>query len=736
MRKGKVSGRISRETGRVWAHRLAPAAYFLLVLGMYLSLLNGQSFVDELDVFYGGYSVSRGADVYKVYLSQHMPFSYYMAALPALFGAWTVGQFRLGMYLELSALWTGLYLRHRRKMPGVVFLLLPLLYLSQLRYLTLGMTMISDHWQGIGLVMILFEILRYREHQLVSAPGRGKNALRDADAGIPVPMAVMVSLGILLSLGTTFVSAYPVFVFFLGFAAMAARKYWTARKGWRERPEAGKAERKRFWMEVLRLVLICAGPFVLLGAWYAVSGNLMNFYQGAYDINVRVYSQYMGGLGSDAAGAAQSVLPVLNATVIGAAEGWLVWPETLLWVLAELLGILWCAMWVGRKHPAAGIAVVLATVLAGVRGFDQYHAMAFICLSLAELCWCLGQSMEILRGKAGGKPAWACGAAITAGAVLLALPMASDAATVLREPEVISRGTESENTWILEALTERGDTVHACGINVYGPDMMRLGLVPDEACLGATTPWFWEEFGERELAAIRAHAPAIVLYDEEAELWNYQYQEFGADFFHYLMENYRPLTPLSAPDAPSDAENAALGGDVWIRNDAWAEARECLQKRKGRVGTATLTATMTIDSGHPHPGETLTQRFTAAGRTILDIQFKVATYSGRNRGDLWAELADGETGEVLAAHRVPWQDMQDMSYASTGLEAPVEPGRAYELRLTAEGSQDPLQLSWYHTAGEDPGEEAGATLNGVATGWNLDIQVEYAMDWETLEIIQ
>ena len=134
--------------------------FFLFVLTLYLTMLLDGAFVDETDVFYGGYSVVKGGDIYKAYPSQHMPFSYYFSAIIALFGAREENWFRVGFYVMLSGLWTGIYIRNRKHIPRLALIMLPVLYITQLKMYSLATRMLSDHWQGIGLVIILLELIR------------------------------------------------------------------------------------------------------------------------------------------------------------------------------------------------------------------------------------------------------------------------------------------------------------------------------------------------------------------------------------------------------------------------------------------------------------------------------------------------------------------------------------------------------------------------------------------------
>lgn len=152
-----------RTRGEKGWKRLLPWAYVLFVLLLYFSLLSEPTFTDEQDVLFGGYNIAHGQDLYRSYLSQHMPFSYYFAALPALLGARTVFQYRVGMYLLMTLVWGLMYRRNRKVLPELALWLMPMLYLGCLKTVSLGTTMISEHWQGLGLVIIGLELFRYAD---------------------------------------------------------------------------------------------------------------------------------------------------------------------------------------------------------------------------------------------------------------------------------------------------------------------------------------------------------------------------------------------------------------------------------------------------------------------------------------------------------------------------------------------------------------------------------------------
>ena len=89
--KDRTNGRKGyTETGSRWAswlRKMLPVVFFFYVFFLYYSLLSTPYFTDEQDVFFGAYNVIKGQDIYRAFLSQHMPFSYYLAAPIALCGA-------------------------------------------------------------------------------------------------------------------------------------------------------------------------------------------------------------------------------------------------------------------------------------------------------------------------------------------------------------------------------------------------------------------------------------------------------------------------------------------------------------------------------------------------------------------------------------------------------------------------------------------------------------------------
>ena len=255
--------------------QVLPFIFFLFVFFLYFSRLSDPYFTDEQETFVGAYSVIKGKDLYASFHCQHMPFSYYFAVPIALLGARTVFQFRLGIYIMLTIVWETAFLRHRRFFHSETLFAIPLLYLTALKYFRMGTTMLANHWEGIGLVLILLEVVRYVKTK-----------------ELPLPCAGMVALGISLSLGFSFSSAYSLFCFFLATACIQVRTVQELSHSRILSADQRRSFIRRILRQDQRVVILSLLPFALLLGWYALSENLQNFYVSCFEIVTKAYPQF------------------------------------------------------------------------------------------------------------------------------------------------------------------------------------------------------------------------------------------------------------------------------------------------------------------------------------------------------------------------------------------------------------------------------------------------------------
>ena len=678
-RTGKINSWLAK--GDKWI----PAVFFCCVLALYLTMLANFVFVDELDVFYGGYNIVKSGDLYRFYPSQHMPFSYYIAAIGALLGANTVARFRLFFYVFLSGLWTGIYLRNRKVFPRLALLMMPLLYIVQLWMHDLATTMISDHWQGMGILIILLELLRYAEEKKISAG-----------------VACMIALGISLSFGTTFLSAYPLLIVFLGVVAMQAVR--VIRK---------EQKLSAVLAEDFRLALICLCPFLLLGLWYAVSGNLGNAVGGAYDLNVNIYSKYLGGFGTDAGGTFFEAFPnwlgyqAKGLSYLNRAD-WR-WALQIFLQTGSLMILVICLF--KEKQWIAGITFPLAVILTGVRAFDGFHGAPYMAVCCIPMTVCFAGALEFFLAKRSWTRAIPAALALVLAAAFV-LPAAGIAMRLGFVPKMLNeRQYRESNRDVLEILAEPGERIHTDDLYFSGQTVMRNNLSLAEASLGAGNPWFWEFYGERELNTLKENQTRLLVMDLEGEIWGYKLRDYAADLVTYVEENYTNIGP-----------------NLYIRNEAYPAALARL--REAGYGTVYAGPSFGADSrigGKLESGTVCEQRITAAGTRMTGVRILLGTYLNQNKAGVTVQLADA-AGEIIGESNLPKDEIRDNFYTRFALSAETEPGQLYTLRIqedgtAPEGEDIALAMYCYPTA-----ENAGAVLNGVSQDYDWAVVAEYEAD--------
>ena len=676
---GKINGWLSK-----W-DRWLPAVFFFCVLLLYLTTLVETAFVDELDVFYGGYNILKSGDLYKAYPSQHMPFSYYIAAFGALLGVRTVWWFRIYFYILLSALWTGIYVRFRKQFSRLALLSMPVLYIAQLRMHSMGTTMISDHWQGIGLLIVLLELVQYAETKRIR-----------------VSSCCWISLGIVLSFGTTFLSAYPLAIVFLGVmgiqAAMLVRK-----------------ERRfgELFREDLRLVLICLCPFALLLLWYGISGNLGNAVGSAYDLNVRIYSKYLGGYGTSPGGTFLATFPnwfwyqVKGVNHLRAGD--VRWALQI-WLQTAALLAFGAGLWREKKR-IAGVTFVLAVIVTGVRAFDGFHGAPYMAVTCIPIAFCLDGALSAFLQKR--KWLRAIPAAAAMGCVLvLVVPAARTVTNLIYVPGFMSEPTYLEsNRDIMEVLTEPGERIHTGDLSMTATTVMRNNLRLDEASPAIANPWFYEYYGEKELNALKENRTRILLLDTDGVLWGFSVRDYAKDFVAYTEENYTEICP-----------------DVYVRNEDYPEAMARLRQAGYGVRPVELPGAQQGMGPMMENGQVLEQRFIAEDRHLTAVYLKAATYLRKNRVGLSVRLLDTETGETLGETSLSRDQIRDGYFSRFAIKAETEPGRSYTVRITTdtllpEGEDSKLHLYYYSDV---PAEgETAAWIDGEKQAYNWSAAFEY-----------
>ena len=504
--------------GRILTGLLAAVLLFVLFFSFYLIFMRGEEFQDELDVFIVGSEVGYGAEMYKDTVSQHMPFSYYLAALiTVLFHPNNAYGYRLALYIFLSLLWVAIFLRYKDKVNPVALVLLPPLYIAVLTLYENGSMMLSEHWAGIGHVILLLELMIY--------PRRKR---------LDIASDIWISFSILLSFGCVFTSAYSIAIVAVGvFLYQICLIAFT-----------GKAERaalrRTILLDDLRLVGIVLLPWAVLMLWYAVTGNIQNFIYSVYRFNVEVYSEYTG-LGTDAWGAFRAILPnffsYLRTGVDALFRG--DFSVDNLAIVSYTVCPLIVAIYLCFVHPIIGFTYLFATAAIAIRGFGNFHALHFMCAATLSTALVAGFGIR-LPAKKPKNPvsyvAFIAGVVIFAFFVQTVLPLMRNVPKVFEDDSLFAANEDYRE--LTDILTVPSDRIHYTDFYTTPIDVGR----PIDYGPACSSPWTWTGFGEREMEALDEYQTKIVFYDSGYSVWGYDRDTYAADFVQKLRNDYFPLS--------------------------------------------------------------------------------------------------------------------------------------------------------------------------------------------------
>ena len=589
---------------------------FLTYMFFYLSLLGEMIFVDEVEIFQNGYLMSRGMMLYKNILSQHMPFSYYLGMVVSWFSPNNSHGYRLGFYVIMTILFIAMYFRHRKYTPPVALIFTPVFFFLVLPYHSLASSMLSDHWQGIGIGILLLEFLRYIQTK-----------------DITFSTAVWISLGIQLSFGSAFLAAYAILPVMLAVIAIQIYDYRHTAK--EERP----ALLKRLTRQDIMLTGIVLLPMAVLMLYYLINGNLGNFIKGAYLVNTQVYSKYIGGFGSNPISAA--IAPIKSFCHLCKDALFAIRADpfdplhvvTLLMLIGNIVIPIWLVL---KKHYAAGIAWFFSSVMCGVRGFTGFHSMPYFFVSALSVglifAFCMERMFEKKKYVLG---IIAIGLlAIAANKLPSELHQAGNVIGVIP----ISNGRKE----VIDTILEKDDPIHIT-------DVTQMSYVFDYKRTvdygGAiSTPWTYEAYGQEELDSIRTVKPKVVFYSPGGETWGYKHDEYGKDLVQYITANYTLLDE----------------SDMWVRNDLYVDAK----KKLGLDGK-----NLYLVDGEPFQYINIEENGVCIEYVVPDRDLDlmgVGLYTGNYlygaKGTIGLGIRNEETGETVCQTAVDTSKFKDISY--------------------------------------------------------------------------
>ena len=266
---------LTRKNKKLLDNRLFKA---LLFFGLILSLasvfcVNGY-FTDEYDNIQGGILISKGATLYKDYVTQHTPFAYYLCSFFALLGAESVTQFRLMFYVFYALVWGFILFRYCKNMPEKRIVILGIATTCILPCLYTNLKLLYDIIQMLCFIVLLFEFISYYIEQKPT---------------LSWTRCIIISLCIYVSISAAFNSVFTLVGFGIGFLAVEI-KYWRVEK----------VRISKLFKRYYRLLISLIVPAIAIVAYFVANSALQAAYEQAFLFNTQVYpSYYASGYGSN-----------------------------------------------------------------------------------------------------------------------------------------------------------------------------------------------------------------------------------------------------------------------------------------------------------------------------------------------------------------------------------------------------------------------------------------------------
>lgn len=478
---------------------------------------------DEGDVFYVGKGIACGQLLYRDIISQHMPFTYYIAAVFYLLGARTYGAMQVCFYGLLSVLWGGMYYRYSDRFGKKAMVIYPVLYVVMLSRIPLAYAMLSEQLQAIGFVLLLLELLQFAKTRRIG-----------------LDTSIIVSLAIVMSFGTTFVSAFAVMFVFLTVMAVEISDHIRQKTGF-------ISMLRQLFQKYWKLVAICVAPFALMVLLYAATGTLDDFVSWAYTVNRVAYPKYNGGYGGSIIGGVYRGWTFLLECL----SNWtLQMPEMSYTLICFMAVVFFVKLWREYRDPILILGVLAFLIGTATRGVFEFHGVGCVAVMCMMIAIVAEQEWNRFSHSTWRVACIAACVLVVASSYFALIP--TIASVRLGRDE-----TPGTLRWAIDANTEKFEKIGNATLHIDA--LFESHALTTE--IGAACPWIWEWGGQQRLENLRQNPPRVILYDENTDVWGSRIVDFAGDLDAFMKENY-----TSFPEY-----NLRM---FYVRNDCYAEAKQ------------------------------------------------------------------------------------------------------------------------------------------------------------------
>jgi len=450
-------------------------------------------FTDELDNIHGGIIIANGGVLYKDYITQHTPVTYYLCAIFAMFGASSLEQFRISYYLFEAVVWGLVYFRYSPQIGKKKMFLLPVLETIIISSIIVpqGIQILSDGIQGICTVVMLLEFLLY---------------LKDKKIGWV--RSIIMSVCLWGAIGAAFISVYALVWIVLIFFVAEGIYIWK---------ESGFSLQQAV-LRYYKLLVSVIVPPVCAVIYFAANGCLRRAFDMFYMFNRDVYPKYTGGFGNTLAQpfveGVNNFFAVISENVISIMTANA--SVAVILQLAVILGAFVLLLQMARKKKYVMTALLaLVMVFSATRGYD-FHGLAAWYVAVFIIVLHENELFENFRKQGlAFRGIFAVLLLCTyIGSVTNNL-MYKQASISEFEHKIIELTEDKENQNIFyDAYAQESLYLHYKNRNPVNPGIYVL-------------PWYMAWYEQDNINSVLENKPSVVVYNEDVEVWGYQYYSNG-----------------------------------------------------------------------------------------------------------------------------------------------------------------------------------------------------------------
>ena len=536
---------------------------FLLYFSMEYLLLATQWFpTDELDIMMAGRDLVDGYQLYTDYTSQHMPFSYYLSAFFALFGARSVSLQRICFFIFYSLMWTLMVFLYGKNEKKRAIALYPVLYIFVSCSYNLGTAILSEQIAGIGFSFLFLEFLQFYRTKELKARSY-----------------FVISWAVLLTFGTMFISAFGLFV--IALAVLILEIYWEIRK-----KESFLPWLLRMLKRYLLLFFSILIPWIIMLIYYVANNMLDMVVFSVYTYNRDIYTKYNGGFGGDIGTNIKEAFVSIfrnlsdNVKILVDPESRIDFARAALFILLFILLI--CFLIYAARKISIFVSIVsfvflVALAVRGVLFMDTFHGgtpYMLICLFAALFFG----NVVFVRWE---KRKWL---SVSIKVISLAL-IAFMSLFYFRLADLTGPFHKQGDVDAAEAIKTLTDEGEPVWINSFELDFAMNADRPMIWNIGIT-PWGWEALSDQIFPIVKENRPRVIVFNPGHVVWVYSLKDYAPELIEYVEDNYTSLPNRYIYD-PSEDTDGSISEDygdfpstIYIRNDYYDEAVKKLSEGK------------------------------------------------------------------------------------------------------------------------------------------------------------